>query len=237
MKCATLERWNPVKFHHCETILCDFFFPHYAEMHHAVKVALIWCFWRNSTLDFILMKNMCVIRFIWRCWLLCLATVSRNEAICLLSAATHGKRTGSWERKEGDWPIHSGLGRKRRNKRDKVDKTDPIFIKRTLTAGLCVLLGRSLLKKHTSHSWIFFLLLLFAPFSLPREEAGTLNYLSGISFKNGFQAGTVGSATKLRPPCSHVTVMWSSLNNSCLWFLGKLGGRVPWRWLQLASVN
>lgn len=44
--------------------------------------------------------------------------------------------------------IHPGSGRKR-GKKDRDDKTDPIFISRTRTAGLCVLLGsgQSLLKK------------------------------------------------------------------------------------------
>lgn len=37
-------------------------------------------------------------------------------------------------------------------------------------------------------------------------------------------------------PCRHVTVMWSSLNNSCLWFHGKLGTRFPSRWLLLTTL-
>lgn len=78
MKCVTLERWNPIKFHCCEIILWDFFFPFYAEMYRAVKIVLIWCFWQNVFQDLMLMKNIYLKHFIWRCWLLCLATVSRN---------------------------------------------------------------------------------------------------------------------------------------------------------------
>lgn len=68
-------------------------------------------------------------------------------------------------------PIHPGSGRKR--KRDRDDKTDPIFISRTRTAGLCVLLGsgQGLLKKY-----IFLILRFhFATCSTPTVSRGGEN--------------------------------------------------------------
>lgn len=50
---------------------------------------------------------------------------------------------------------------------------------------------------------------LFATFSpqLSHEEAGTLKYLSEISFRNGDGVVTVGSSNSAPTPRSHVTVM------------------------------
>lgn len=42
---------------------------------------------------------------------------------------------------------------------------------------------------------------------LSREEAGTLKYLSEISFRNGDGVVTVGSSNSAPTPRSHVTVM------------------------------
>lgn len=97
------------------------------------------------------MKKIYIIHF----YLAMLAVMSNNcpeikPYVCDQQQHMATERDPGKERRE--MGIHPGLGRKRRNKKDKDDKTDPIFIKRTLTAGLCVLLGQSLLKKHTSHS-------------------------------------------------------------------------------------
>lgn len=88
---------------------------------------------------------------------------------------------------------------------------------------------------YISHPQISYFNVLPPP--LFHEAARTLKYLKGISVKNSYRAVTVGSSSRasIPGPRSHVTVMWSSLNNSCLWFQGKLGARFPLRWQQLTT--
>lgn len=68
-------------------------------------------------------------------------------------------QSGILGKKGGRWAHTSWAGKEKEEWKDKDDKTDPIFIKRTLTAGLCVLLGSQLVKE-TYFS--------FLDFSLPR---------------------------------------------------------------------
>ena len=164
--------------------------------------------------------------------LLCLLILCSFPTMCLWSAAAHGTSIVSWERKERDGAQTSWIT-KEKGKGTKKKMRDHLFIK--AASFLIRLDSAGRWSKYLSR-WHFSLLFFFPPL-LSHETPRTLKYLLGISVKNGCWVVTVRSSSgaTTTSPRSHVTVMWSSLNNSCLWFQGKLGARFPLRWQWLTT--
>lgn len=127
-------------------------------------------------------------------------------------------------------PIHPGPGRKWGKKKvEKDDKTDPDFISRTL----CPFELKLLFIKVINVDFPQFLRCFFFTYAV---SPGDKN-IRRPGWDQCWKKCPSGSDSQqsLQSPRSHVTVISSSWNNSCLWFHGKLEARFLLRWQPLTT--